>query len=643
MSIPISYYGSPDPLPRRRELRAGPLTVIYEAGDLRYIQVGGYEVVRRWYAAIRDRNWGTIPGIISNEVVEESNQGFSIHYTSTHQQNDIHFVWQATISGNANGTIQFAFDGEAKSTFHRNRIGFCILHPIKECAEAKVILRHPDRTKTETSFPEFIAPQNPFKELSALEHEFAPGQWVEWQFVGDLFETEDQRNWIDASYKTFCTPLRIPFPVEISQGTRIHQEVILRIRSPIPISETSSRTATFQVGSKINTLPDIGLVTSTESKELTPKEVEVLRSVPFSHLRIDLELWEDKVTKGRFLESVRTSNLLDIPLEVGIAFSEGFLGELDGLLDQLLREKPKIKRWLLFERNQWCPSEQLIQIVRDRLRSFDPVIPLFAGTLANFTELNRNRPNSSIIDGVCYSVQPQEHAFDNASLIECCATLRDTIQSARQFVGNLPIAVTPITLKKRFNPYATALTSPTPEGELPNTVDPRQMSLFGAGWTLGALKYLSESGTASVTLYETIGWRGVMERKEGSILPNRFPSKPEMVFPLFHVLADINEFAGAEVLTSNSSQPLKFDGMTLRKGGSQRILLANMTKEPQSVTIEGLPPQASIRTLDEKNCDRATFGDPLGFREDTSAFSEAPNGRLTLNLNPYAYLRIDSL
>jgi len=57
----------------------------------------------------------------------------------------------------------------------------------------------------------------------------------------------------------------------------------------------------------------------------------------------------------------------------------------------------------------------------------------------------------------------------------------------------LPIAVTPITLRKRVNPYATGPTVPVGRDELPNTVDSRTLSLFGAGWTLAALKYLAET------------------------------------------------------------------------------------------------------------------------------------------------------
>src|SRR5262249_316655 len=155
--------------------------------------------------------------------------------------------------------------------------------------------------------------------------------------------------------------------------------------------------------------------------------------------------------------------------------------------------------------------------------------------------------------------------------------------SGRRLVGGkpLPLAVTPVTLKPRWNPYATG-TAPEPiPSELPPTVDVRQMSLFGAGWTLGSIKYLAESGVESVTYYETTRCRGVMETEAGSPLPDQFRSIPGAVFPLYHVLADVGEFAGGHVLPSVSGEPLCFDGLALRQGGRTRLLLASFRPETQ--------------------------------------------------------------
>ena len=57
------------------------------------------------------------------------------------------------------------------------------------------------------------------------------------------------------------------------------------------------------------------------------------------------------------------------------------------------------------------------------------------------------------------SLNPQVHAFDNASLVETLEAQKWTVESARKFVGGLPISVSPITLRPRFNPNATGADS----------------------------------------------------------------------------------------------------------------------------------------------------------------------------------------
>ena len=130
-------------------------------------------------------------------------------------------------------------DGAARSTFLRNRIGFCVLHPIHECAGAACQIEHVDGTIETTRFPHYIAPQAlvdgiihpvyPFADLRAMAHEVQPGVWADVRFEGESFEMEDQRNWTDASFKTYGTPLRLPFPAEVASGTRITQSVTLTL------------------------------------------------------------------------------------------------------------------------------------------------------------------------------------------------------------------------------------------------------------------------------------------------------------------------------------------------------------------------------------------------------------------------------
>src|SRR3974377_1461845 len=99
------------------ELVAGPVTALFAGGDLRTIRIAGCEIINRIYFALRDHNWKTIPGRVSELSVDKCEDRFLITYCSEHRNREIHFIWKATITGEPNGTIRFAVDGESLSTF----------------------------------------------------------------------------------------------------------------------------------------------------------------------------------------------------------------------------------------------------------------------------------------------------------------------------------------------------------------------------------------------------------------------------------------------------------------------------------------------------------------------------------------------
>jgi hypothetical protein len=320
--------------------------------------------------------------------------------------------------------------------------------------------------------------------------------------------------------------------------------------------------------------------------------------------------------------------------------SDALKTELTAFVAALNSMDAPVRRWLVHHESRWGTEERWLAAARRLLGNYAGGAPVFAGTHGNFCELNRCRVPTKLVDGVCFSAQPQEHAQDHSTLVENCAALFDAVESARQFCGRLPIAVTPLTLRKRVNPYATAPTTPPSADELPPTVDPRQLSLFGAGWTLGSLKYLAEAGADSVTVYETTGWRGVVENESGSPLPNKFPSQPGMVFTMYHVLADVGEFAGADVLPCESTRPLEIHGLSLRRSRATRLLLANLDRETTHLTITGIAAQARLRTLDESAYELASR-QPEKFREELGATVDPVNGQLEIALPPLAYARLD--
>ena len=336
MSRRVLYYGEDRPLPERRLLRAGPLTVTYEDGDLRYVRYGDREILRRVYVSVRDRNWDTILPRLSNVTIVSDENSFRISYDAENLADSIDFFWRGIIEGRADGTITFSMEGEARSTFLRNRIGFCILHPIKECAGQPCRVEKVDGGREEGTLPLYIAPHQPYADMRAIAHPVAPGLWAEVRFAGDIFEMEDQRNWTDASYKTYCTPLSLPFPVEVKKGTRIAQSVTLTLQGEIPatVGEPSSG-LTFAVGqAPTGSLPPIGLGLASHGGRLTPREVERLKALNLAHLRADLWLaradWE--TTLARAIGEART---LGVPLELALILSDAANDQIKALLAAL--------------------------------------------------------------------------------------------------------------------------------------------------------------------------------------------------------------------------------------------------------------------------------------------------------------------
>ena len=271
----------------------------------------------------------------------------------------------------------------------------------------------------------------------------------------------------------------------------------------------------------------------------------------------------------------------------------------------------------------------------------EPVAPavVAGGTEIYFTEVNRTRPDLSGWDGLCFSITPQIHAFTDTDVVENLDAQGENVRSARAVAGRKPVIVSPITMRRRANFHAAGEPPPTPPGELPDSVDVRQSSLYGAAWTAGSLKYLSESGASSVTYYETTGWRGVVERASGSELPEVFRSVAGEVFPLYHPLADAAEWRGAEVLACESSDVLAAVGLAVcTPDGARRVLVANLTPSDREVVVRPLHGDLSLRRLTEATAAQAA-SDPAAFRASSEAASA--DGELELTLAPYEVVRID--
>ena len=593
-------YGQPEPPAELLPLRAGPLTMLYDptSGMVRRINLRKVEVIRGIYAAVRDRNWGTVPGTIREIVRNVTPRSFCIEFESGHQQGNILFTWRGLVRGDTDGTLRYEFEGKAQTTFLRNRIGFCVLHPIQECAGARAKQFRIDGMEVECCFPDQIEPQifgrSSFRELRGVAHEVAPDLWAQVEFEGDTFEMEDQRNWTDASFKTYCTPLALPFPVEVKAGSRVSQSVTLKLigdsaelrPSLIEITSPPGEVIRLTVpDAPTGRLPSIGLGVASHGEPLSETEISTLRQLRLAHLRVDVRLaaGESAATLRR---AVRAAEQLNTRLELALHLPQQ--GETDArdLLQVLDQHAAQVARILALREGEAATSSATLAWVRKHFGRFGA--PLGAGSDCNFCELNRERALGRAAVGnadfVFWSINPQVHAFDHFSIMETLEAQTATAISAIAFAGARPLVVSPVTLKQRFNPVATNTAESTALEELPPQVDPRQLSQFAAAWTLGSIVALASAGVESVTYYETTGWRGVRERDTGSVLPEKFPSISGATFPVFHVFEHLAGFTKFCLVSCPAPQKL----LALRlftENGLSRILVANFTDASQPAVI----------------------------------------------------------
>jgi len=599
-------------------LQVGPLSVEFEEGMLRNIRLGPTLILQRIYCALRDQNWSTIPGTIRILHDERRDDETRIVFESAHQHNDIDFVWTGTISLTAS-ELSFAMDGLARSTFKRNRIGFCVLHDA-DVAGQPCEIEHTDGTISSGHFPQEIAPHQPYPNLRAVRH--TAGQaGVTVRMEGDTFEMEDQRNWSDASYKTYCTVLALPFPVLVAAGTEIHQKITLTVSNasvdaaPVPHLMICTAEGT-------SPLPALGLCLAHEAVPFGTTQREALRALHLGHLRIDLGPASSDFA-ARFAYAARMSRELETPLEIAL-----WLNDTDKdlkVFQEIFRHTPlHVARWLVFHRREMVTSDSTIEQARPILESLNEA-DIYSGTDALFTQINRNPRTPAVFDGLTYSNNPQVHAFDNRSLIEAVEIHGVQVENAQRLSAGKSIAVSPITLKMRSNPDATAPVE-TPAGELPPHIDLRQMSLFAAVWTLGSIKYQAQAGAASLTYFTTHGLDGLMDAEGGSPLPNKFPTVGGM-YPLYWVFHELAGLKDAMIRTMQSSHPRLVDALVIEHATGRCVFLVNNTSEAQTVMVRNIAGvyqrrELSLETLTPPN-DFATQ-EPAPLRVEEAATFTLP-------------------
>ncbi|WP_376964580.1 hypothetical protein ABNQ39_27645 [Azospirillum sp. A26] len=600
----IACYGTAQPPSRPHVLRAGPLSAELEDGAMRSIRWRDVEILRGVAFLVRDAHWGTHSAQLSDPEVTETPDRFDVRFQGLVDKDGQRFRYEVRIGGSADGEFVFEAAGMAETDIVTCRTGFVVLHPIAGVAGRPVRIEHADGSGEEGCFPALVSPGQPIFSIRSLAHEPAPGLHALCRLDGDVFEMEDQRNWTDASFKTYVRPLALPTPYVLAAGTRLEQTVRLTVTEEaggdrgLPAAQPANGTLRLTVGEALNVrMPQVGVGIDTLRLPAQEAGASLIHDAGVRLLvgRFDPLASGDETLAAfaRLVEATGADLLLELPLPCREPLDTE-LGEIAARIDAArlpisgLTVAPATYLRSYQPSGPWPDGPSFVDIYRATRRAF-PGLPVGGGVHAYFPELNRARPPVEGCDYVSFCTSPIVHAADERSIAQSLEVLPAIMETARSFCGGLPIRVGPSAIGMRDNPYGRGPVDNPGNGRIPMArMDPRQRGLFGAGWYLGYVAELARQGAASVTLGAIAGDFGFV-RQPGDWPQPWFDREPTAIYPAYHIIRALASAGGASLLEC------RFDGpgatpvaLAWQRPGGERAVelwLANLTADPIRIDI----------------------------------------------------------
>lgn len=625
-----------------RVVKAGPMQVEFDNGQLRYLKVHGVEVLRAIGFLVRDENWGTYVPKISALKIDERKDGFSISFHAVCSRPGQEIAYDAAIEGDADGNLEFTGTAVPKTDFLTARTGFVVLHPLKGVAGEPAVAEHVDGNVVDSKFPPLINPIQPFLNLRALTHEVLPGLKATVRMEGDTFETEDHRNWTDASFKTYVRPLALPWPYTLKAGEPVKQaiKVSLAGKGKSVGSGKSGSGVDIKLGKPMRQkLLPIGFGVPAEEIDSAIANLDLIKAARPRILQCHFDSRQQHGLKELYGYRVLSEATgADCVLEIIVTKVEDYDKELRNVANMVEQTGLKLTGVAVCpvgdlksvlpggDRPPAPPLDALYKATREAF----PGVKLGGGMFSFFTELNRKRPPAELLDFAMNTTCPIVHAADDRSVMETLEALPYQVTTARTFLGKTPHRVGPSAIGCRDNPHGETYT-PNPDNERICLVkaDPRTRGLFGAAWLLGYIATFAHTGIETLTVGAPTGPRGVIYRKTGTKQPYFDSVAGPAVFPAYHVVTGLMNSIGQKLVDVSSSAQEKVRGFAHRGAKGTTLWIANLTAENQKVNVAGNSGAMVGTMLDETSFQLATTK-PGDFQKKWKAMPDS------LTLKPYA-------
>lgn len=493
--------------PPVRLLSAGPWTAQLVGDELAHVSYAGRPVLRAVKAVVRDQDWRTPKPSVQNVEIKQDDDGLQVRWAVAFAGYGVEYDGQLTAEFTP-ATVEISFEGAAAQAFRSNRIGLVVLHPPAE-AGREITVEHPDGGGTAAQFPHDISPHQPFTDIAALEWADA-GTAFRLSFTGDVFETEDQRNWTDASFKTYSTPLSLPFPVAVAAGDTVRQSVLLEAATLEPqeaveaaavaarVASSLPTAVSARIGAEAGRVPALAVGAGSQPgvlPEIPGLDALVVELVDEENYA-DRSLWAAQLQAAAAAASIQRAGL---DIRAVTADPVGAVADLAPYL-------PQAKRLAVFHPGTHITEPDSWPALKESAHAAGFGGSLLAGTRAHFTELNRESSRTpSDSDALTFSITPQMHSTEAAHVIDSVPMQRLVAQNALRLSGGRPVHVGPVTLLPRFNAVATSGVDAEAEA------DELQGEPFTAAWTLASIKALTMDGVASISYFEASGPRGISD------------------------------------------------------------------------------------------------------------------------------------
>ncbi len=566
----IRTFGSAERVAPGIPLSTGPVTLLLSDGDLRQLRFGGVEVLRRLSYPVRDKDWGTLAIVTVSEETRMRGAGLAHARAFRSADGSVEGTFDLDVAIAADGAVVTArIAVTALRDVQVNRCGFTLLHPLAGVTGEPMTVFHPDGGGTRTVFPDAIRPDQPARNVAGLAHDVR-GVAVDIRMTGDVFEMEDQRNWSDASFKTYCRPLSRPRPYRLAAGEVVRQGVRISLSgTPLAVGPGVVRGA--------GRMPDMAI--AHEPGISSASAVPGLEGMAML-LRVRADVGAEALARAVPAVGELT---LEVVLPAGMEAAAAFAGLARcclaaGLAPARVVAAPEAYLASHQPEGPWPAGPGPDDLIGPLARAF-PGVTAGAGCLTHFTELNRCRPDMAAAEFLTFGGSAIVHAADDISVVETLETLPEIFASARMLSEGKPIRLGLVGIGMRANPYGASVAANPELVRVPMAIaDPRQDGLFAAAWAVGVLAAAAEGGIAGLALAMTDGPLGAVW-SDGAIRP------------LFHVIRAAREMAGADVTVERQGAVLMLTGggrmIAANIGGATAALTAARGKRVRVLDADG--------------------------------------------------------